>query len=435
MGMLSPRKSHYIDFIFFTFLFIAFSCHNVLAQNNISSVEIKGLKKTNLGFCADFLECLGETGNIPEDAIQRDVQQLWNLGLFADVNYEYVDSDEGKKLVFNVKEKFYWLPILGADFSNDNFRFTLGMLNYNLDGRGTFLKSAWHFYDRHSFEITLANPYWFSDRWGMQFDLTRLATLEPTQTYENSAYTRENDFNVTKWNVGNLVFFSPKFRQTFFAGGNYLNERYQEILKPNENAEAVDFMAVKALAKIGFQLNNIDYYYHWRSGWMATSIFETVYTFDPSDWFWKWIGDMRFYKRVGGKHNFSSRFFVGTSTNQPMPFPAFVHDNYVNLRGVGNRVGRGIGELTCNFEWQSTVLFKKHLGAIELGVFTDASTLMPIGGGLDDLFQEDLTHLTMGGGLRIHAFKFYHGVLRIDYGVDVLNPSYNGFVIGLSHFF
>lgn len=425
------------NYLFLFLLFLSFV--RVKAQNTtyaVKNIDIEGVKRTKESFCKDFLECTKQQSAISEEMIERDVQKLWNLGLFADVRYEISESETGEQnLVFKVKEKFYWLPIVGIDFSDENLRFTLGALNFNLDGRGSFLKAAWSYYDRHSFELTFANPHLFSKKWGSQLEFSRWATLEPTQTYENSAYTRANSFNVTKWNAGALAFFSPKFRQTIYFGGNFLNERYQEVVSPTENIEAIDFTTSKVLAKIGAQLNNIDYYYHWRSGWQAMSGFETVYTFEPSAWFWKFVSDFRYYKRIGENHNFMLRGIYGISTNEPMPFPAFVQDNFVNLRGVGNRIGRGPSEITLNVEWHTTVLFRNDVGAIALALFTDASSLTPIGGKNTDFFTKPLSHITTGGGIRLHAFKFYQGVLRIDYGLDVLNPKNNGFVLGLGHFF
>ena len=439
-------KQHF--FILFL-IFSWFYSTTILAQNtaesdtlyNVSEVVIEGLKKTKDKHCAKFLNCFGKTGNFHKQMIKDDIQTLWNMGLFSQVLYTTEQDENGQvKLIFKVQEKFYYLPIIGLDLSQENVKLTLGAFGYNILGNGTLLSATYQWYDRHSVDVRFANPYLFNDKWGAEVQFARWATVEPTQVYQNSLYKRDNDFEVTKWNAGALVYYSPKFRNTIYLGGNYLKERYLERLTlaeiEDEEITGIDFNIPKFLLKAGWQLNKVNYFYQYVDGWYFFTEFANVLPDESVNqtYFWKWENQVKYFKRICEKHNLALRGIVGLSTNEPMPFPAFVQDDYVNLRGVGDRVGRGTAEFSFNSEWRSTIFDWKN-AAIMTNVYLDASTLRPIDGNWRDLFQKNLTHITTGVGLRLFVSKFYSGVFRIDYGFDILNPKQHGLVMGLGHYF
>ena len=124
----------------------------------------------------------------------------------------------------------------------------------------------------------------------------------------------------------------------------------------------------------------------------------------------------------------------GVSTNKDSPFVPFVLDNYINVRGSGNRVSRGTAEITINSEYRHT-LWEHDLGAMQGVVFMDMSAWRPAAGHFSDMF-EDKNNVTFGGlGLRFYFRKFYNFIIRIDYGVSVTGNKSRGIVFGAGQYF
>jgi hypothetical protein len=125
---------------------------------------------------------------------------------------------------------------------------------------------------------------------------------------------------------------------------------------------------------------------------------------------------------------------LGVSTNKDSPFVPFVLDNYINVRGSGNRVSRGTAEITINSEYRHT-LWEHDLGAMQGVVFMDMSAWRPAAGHFSDMF-EDKNNVTFGGlGLRFYFRKFYNFIIRIDYGVSVTGNKGRGIVFGAGQYF
>ena len=138
----------------------------------------------------------------------------------------------------------------------------------------------------------------------------------------------------------------------------------------------------------------------------------------------------------------ASRLTFGISTNSDSPFAPFVVDSHVNLRGVGNRIERGTAQLVFNAELRRTIEFKKtkeqlknETWATQVVVFTDVGSWRGPGGGLIDIIGSGSLRQFVGGGFRIIYRKVFGATLRVDYGVDIFNPTENGLTIGFGQYF
>ena len=67
-----------------------------------------------------------------------------------------------------------------------------------------------------------------------------------------------------------------------------------------------------------------------------------------------------YFKRIGNHGNWASRLQLSISRNFETPFPAFVIDNNLNIRGIGNRVQRGSALAAWSTEYRHTLL--EHVG-------------------------------------------------------------------------
>ena len=145
--------------------------------------------------------------------------------------------------------------------------------------------------------------------------------------------------------------------------------------------------------------------------------------------------DFKFFKRYKTKLNLANRLRVGLSTNSSSPFAPFAVDNNVNLRGVGNVVDRGTAVVILNTELRHTWLEKKWL-TIQGNAFVDMGTWRNPGGSLNDLISPQNFRLHPGVGIRLINKRIVNAVLRLDYGIGVLQKDKpNGFVIGIGQYF
>jgi hypothetical protein len=125
---------------------------------------------------------------------------------------------------------------------------------------------------------------------------------------------------------------------------------------------------------------------------------------------------------------------VGFSKNFSTPFPAFVVDNNLNTRGVGNKFRRGSAVGVLNSEYRHT-LFERRWFVIQGNGFIDLATLLPAGGKPNELFEAKNQYAFGGIGLRfIHKF-IHSAIFRIDYGVSLNQIQSRGIVFGIGQFF
>ncbi len=409
------------------FLVVSIACGTMLFGQTIVDVEWKGLKRTKQNFVAQFVK---QTIDQPFDSIayQKDIQTIRNLNLFYQVESEVIDSLDGVKIQYRVKESLSILPIINFGGISENFWFQLGAIDHNFVGMGAKLAGYYRYYDRHSFHVFYQMPFLPGSKWGISSSVLHLATVEPIFFSEGTT-----DFNYDNWVVELLPRYNFNYRHFIEWGGAFLREKYQAT-----NIDEVpmgvnpEFGLNKGLVKIAHQLDRIDYLDFYRSGWSSVSGIESVYTPVYKDFFWKiqWTG--RYFKRIGKTGNLAFRIRSGIAENEDTPFPPFVLDSYINIRGAGNRVNRGSGELVVNSEYRQTIL-DLSVGAIQLVGFTDIGGWRLAGQSWKTL--RDTKVFFSGIGARIIIKPIYRLVLRLDYGVHWFRPKERGFVFGLGQYF
>ena len=161
---------------------------------------------------------------------------------------------------------------------------------------------------------------------------------------------------------------------------------------------------------------------------------QNVYNTVDKNWFNTLQFQGRKFARFGDKGNVAMRLRLAISTNNETPFAPFVVDSHVNLRGVGNRIDRGTGQVVFNVEYRQTVGDWKRWAA-QLVAFSDLGTWRNPGGDFSDLYDSENFRHFIGGGFRIIYKKVFGAVLRVDYGFDIYNKNQNGIVIGLGQYF
>ena len=148
--------------------------------------------------------------------------------------------------------------------------------------------------------------------------------------------------------------------------------------------------------------------------------------------FIKFTNQLKYFHLRNKKSVWTTRLSTGISSNFTNPFPSFVLDNYVNIRGIGDRVLRGSAVITLNTEYRQTLEINPVF-AVEGILFLDAGTLRAQHGEWNTLTQN--LNVFTGTGIRIHLPFLYRMSFRFDYGVNVASIDQHGFVLGIGQYF
>lgn len=403
---------------------------SLLSQNQITKITFASVEKTKESYLRYFIQS-EENSPFDSSIVISDVQKLHNLQLFKDVSYKVIDSEKGKIIEFYCPELFTLLPIINFGGVTDNFWFQIGVMDYNWLGMGHLLAAYYRYYDRHSFAAYLKAPYLFNKHWGLSFDIAKFSTIEPAYFSEGAA-----DYNVDHWNFATYAIFNFSIHNRIKFGGGYLYERYDKNeIRSGNSAPGPDFRDYnKYLVKLLVHNDYLDYNYQYISGYSNELNLENITTEGENELFWKLLNISKFFVRTSSKGNLAFRLRLGVSTNKESPFVPFVLDNYVNVRGSGNRVSRGTAEITLNSEYRHTIA-EFYWGAVQGVVFADMSAWRPAKGSFSDMF-EDKNNVTFGGmGVRFYFKKLNNFIFRLDYGKSVTRSKSSGIVFGAGQYF
>ena len=396
----------------------------------IRKIDLRGLKKSKPNYIYRFLSnSVGDTIN--PDLITRDVQVLRNLYTIADARVE-IDSSNGIGITYHLDEALTLFPILALGGIRDNVWFQIGFKDIHFLGQGIDFSAIYGNTDsRHNLYLYYRIPYIKGGKWGLAANLVRWASTEPLY-FPVGAVT----YDYTNYLGGLTGSYEISYNHFLEVGMSIFYEKYVKLtdqgLEDPPGPESLD--QNKALWKIRHLIDRKNYHSYILDGLDNEISFETVYTFDDSSWFVLFTNTTRFFKKVSTFGNIAGRFRVGLSTNNDTPFAPFVLDSRVNIRGSGNRIDRGTGQIIFNLEYRQTVL-DYGVVAGQVVLFSDMGTWRNPGGGFSDFVDPDNFRHFVGGGVRLIYKKAYNAILSIDYGVDIYNTRQRGFVIGIGQYF
>ena len=394
----------------------------------ICSIEFAGIKKTRPAFLQRFLKSrVGESYD--SLLVALDVQQLKDLQIFTQVGVEVAQKKEGIALIFRVKEVFTLFPIVDVGGVEGNRYLQLGAVDYHWLGARGLVGGSYRYDGRHSQQAFVRYPYLQHSSWGAGLNVLHLATTEPL-FFQGERINYLYD-NLTVEGLARKEFAFGHFVE---MGGAYLRESFRQR---DSSLLAVPEVATlhKMILKGTHTYRRITFDSQYRSGISNEFLLETVLTFRYQDWFWKALNQFRYYRRIGRKGNFATRLRIGLSPNIDSPFVPFVLDSYLNIRGSGNRVARGTGELVWNGEYRHTLWEDGRYAAIQAVGFVDWGTWRsPQVRGREMFLPENMV-LFYGGGLRLYIPKAAHLILRADYGLRWGNPQERGLVLGVGQYF
>lgn len=453
LDILNKKNGRQFFYLLSILLFTIFFFQNpTYAQDSsskellVSSIEVKGLKKTKESYLKQFITTkVGKQFN--QKTAELDLQNLKNLYAVANAIYQ-IDTIENKlTVVFEIEEALTLFPIISFGGVEGNIWYQIGLVDINWLGKGNQLSAYYLNNDkRHNASIYYRVPSWKGSRWGNSFSFLKWASREPTYFPEGEVlYNYDN----TSASISSI--FNIKNNQYAEIGGTYFVEKYQKLEEQQLlNPPGPDFLELpKFLIKSSHKINKLNYHYFYVSGIDNYLQIENVHNIEGGDWFHVIKNDFKYFKRIGEKGNFGLRARFGLSTNVNTPFAPFVLDSQTNIRGAGNRRDRGTATTTLNLEYRYTLYdrdgsYEKRKKeprrqnsdfAVQVVVFSDIGTWRSPGGTLEELVSDATLQHFAGAGFRFIYKKAFNAILRIDYGVELYDRTSQGFVIGVGQYF
>ncbi len=395
-----------IPIIFFICFVSAFSQS---PYNRISSITLEGNKRTKTCYLLHFVDTK-EGDTIDSIRLEEDLRILRSLPSVMSAKYVIYSSDTAANLVFVIKERITILPVGDFGITEDDFWLGLGAMESNMAGKGIYAYGFYRYGKAHTLHLIFRNPYVLSKNIGLETQFRHLPIIENSQT--DIERTDFMDISVS-------ANYEHKLERNFKLGLSY---RQQENYYP-EIEDTVSFKRQSAVLFSSLDmehLNHVDFYIDgWENIFYADGIFpfnrdkEIVCTF---------YNELSLYKRILLKGNIALRLFGGFSTESIHEFSPFIADNYYNFRGIGYRENKGNRLIVANLEYRQTLIENKT-GGIQAVVFSDIGSL------------KNSSYYFSGLGCRFILKKAYNAILRIDYGIDISDPTTGGWVIGLGQYF
>ena len=419
-----------VSFIFFSLT------TNVLAQQPnyiINDIQFSGYKKNKLSYLKKFVHSsVGQSFDAQQiKADENHLEQL--IGVYnAKVIIDTL-SDNRLNVNFQITEQRTLIPIIGIGGIKDNFWYQLGISEFNFRGKSQTLIAYFLSNDKEpNGKIYFQNDRINGGNWGYAFDFQRTGSIEPLFFPDATVvYTYANT------GIGGAIFRSIDYDKRLDFGATFFREDYEKNAdrNPLPNTPGPETLIQdKFLLKLGFSINHLGYDYFYRSGNQWNVLSQYVANLDDKSKFISLAFEGKKFWRPYSKTNIAAQLRIAFASNNDSPFAPFVVDSQTNIRGVGNRVDRGTGQLVLNLELRQTLIDHPYW-ASQFVIFSDLGTWRTPGGTLNDFLDSDLFRQFVGGGIRLINKKIHQAIIRIDYGVDVFNTDQRGVVVGIGQYF
>lgn len=403
----------------------------VFAQQRILDIRFAGQKRSQAEYLRRFLG--SQVGEAVDSAqVAADCQALRNLMIFRSVSDTLLPVREGVVLRFDLEELITTIPYVDFGGVSGNRYMQVGVIDYHWLGKGVHIGGYYRYDGRHSFQVYQTWPYLNQSPWGISGSVLRFATREPL--YFDGMQVDYDYRNLTLEMLGR---YEWRFRHYVQWGGAMLFEAFDRLDEgPNSRFPGYipdEDELLKWIVKGIHVIDRRNYVNHFVTGWSNHFLIETVLNpRDNLDAFWKILNETRGLLKVGGKGNLGIRMRLGLSPDNGSPFVPFVQDSYLNIRGSGNRVARGSKEGVLNTEYRHTLWLQDRQFAVQAVAFADGGWWEYTRG--QPMSQEPLV-LFYGIGGRIHIFRAYNLILRLDYGRNAMDPKQSGWVLGVGQYF
>lgn len=416
--------------IVYFFFFLLLSVGH--AQDNlIEDIKIQGTKRTKVKFLKKLIKAQPDT-ELDSVALQEDIERLKRLPSIAHAYFQVFTTKEGKYDVFyHVEENFTLIPYANLfNSSNDDFAFRIGLQEFNLLGRNITLGGFYQYDVFHSYGLSIRAPYLFTNKLGLALTYQNFATQEPV-FFDNT--TADYEYNNEGFELLGLYEFN--FKNRIELGFSLFTEDYSYLAGATNPNVPQALRVDKHLFKLIYNYDDIQYFYHYLSGFRSALNFQYVGSSDTAlPEFLIGFNDFAYFRRIGKRGNWATRLRLGLASNIDTPFAPFTVDNNLNIRGVGNTIDRGTGAIVLNTEYRHT-LIDKNWFVLQSNIFVDGGSWRNPGGGLSDFADSQNIRIYPGIGLRFMHKRIFNAIFRIDYGYGITKNAERGIVFGIGQYF
>lgn len=399
----------------------------VSKAQQVLSIKVEGLKRTDEKYIRIFIETkVGD--DYDSITLEKDRQRIANLEIIGEVYLRKSVSNQGIDLSFVCREMINIIPILSFGSTKDNYWFRVGFQNANVTGFGHKLIAYYQNYEAHSVFVDYQVPRLKKRPMGMSGTFIRWSTIEPFKASNGSVVNYDYD----NLNLGMAVTRYLGFKRSLELGLSGFRELYKQKGDPINPLASESLMREGALLKSIFRYNNLNYSSFSLDGFSFKINAELIKRREEAGVFFIAFSDIKYFNKLGKNGNLATRFRLGLSTNETTAFAPFVLDNFVNIRGVGNRVDRGTGSAVFNIEYRHTLINYKQFATQMVG-FVDFGSWRKPGGDLSDFTKSPNMQAFSGLGCRFIYKRAFDTMLRLDYGYDYNKNG--GFVAGIGQYF
>ena len=417
---------------YYLFILYLLSTIAISAQVTVADVKFQGNKKTKTDFLRNFV-LLKSGSELDSSLIKKDINRLKRLPAVAHAYFQVFEADESGKynVFYGIEENYTVIPFANVyTSSNDEFAFRVGLQEFNFLGRNITLGGFYQYDVFNSFGANFRAPYLFSNKLGLALNYQDLTTQEPVFLENGTADYRYNNESVEV-----LALYEFNFKHRVEFGVNFFTEDYTYLSGATDVAVPQNLKVDKYLYKLIYDFNNIDYYYHYLSGFRSTLNLQLVRSQDQTlPNFTIGFNDFLYFLRVGEKGNWSNRLRLGVSSNLETPFAPFAVDNNLNIRGVGNTIDRGTAAIVLNTEYRHTLIDKDWF-VLQGNIFVDGGSWRNPGGDFGDFTDDQNLRVYPGMGIRFIHKRIFNAIFRIDYGHGVTKDATRGIVFGIGQYF
>lgn len=392
--------------------------HIKIAEGKIEDIEIVGTKKTkNYVILRELSLKKGDIFNANKN--QEDLQNVFNLGFFEEINSELKGGSEIGSiiLVINVKEAKTGQAGLGAGYSSD--KGLVGTLSYaerNLFGKGKRISLDLEFgEEKNEYKLNYFSPW--IDKKHTSFEIDLFNTLE------DKYRTNQNEFREER-RGGNFTFGRPIKKYTrLYAGFRLENISLRSLY--GQKIETGDTRTFH-LSAVEDTRDNIFNPSKGRRNSIITEF--TGGLFGGSFDFNKYIFEIRKYYKVRKKDVFAFRLQGGATQGNAPVSEWFELGGVNNLRGYDEYEFWGTKMALLNVEYRFGLS-----GNLSGAAFFDAGqTWKNIDEFKDNLFRD--VHTSIGAGLRFRIPVLGMGPVRLDFSYNLDNKETKAH-FGIGHMF
>ena len=224
----------------------------------------------------------------------------------------FFSHDNLYNVSIQIEENATLLPEINLWTTTNNvFSYKLGLYEYNFLGRNIILGGFYQLNGFDTYAVNFRAPNLFSKKWGLAVNHQNWKSEEPLYFGNQSA---NYVYNNISFELLALHQFNLKNRIDF--GVNFFKEKYKYLSGATSTSISQNLSLNKALLKLVYIYDNLDYYYQYINGFK--SILYAQYVLTENDFqndFYIFWNDFLYYKRIGEKGNWTNWLRVGLSSN------------------------------------------------------------------------------------------------------------------------